>query len=55
MAERKSRKDVEEFKKMIQEIGQQQQEMIQGLGNCVEKKIGVEMGKLKNERKKCER
>ena len=40
---------VEELKNMIQEMGLQQQMMIQGLGDCVEKKIGVEMGKPKNE------
>ena len=39
---------VEELKKVIQEMGLQQQ-MVQGLGDCIEKKIGVEMGKLKNE------
>ena len=40
---------MEELKKVIQEMGLQQKEMIQGLGDCVEKKIGVAMVRLKNE------
>ena len=42
----KKKAGVEELKKVIQEMGLQQQ-MIQGVGDCVEKKIGVEIGKFK--------
>ena len=41
------RTGIEELKKVIQEMGLQQQEMIQGLGDCVEKKMGQRWGNSK--------